>query len=261
MRPERGCQLRVRLVSMLGQSSCLEEAVWKTVVVDGRKWSTRLNYLIDLQTSLNRRGELVPVLRVALKSVKKVIEEMLLREVPNKASMLTPAQLGLLAHETDPRFAVTLSLMLPAGARFADVARLRRSDVVDFVDSVLCLRVAQAKNIRSRKHQRFLSLSIPRSLSPFLLARILVAAPSEALVQVSYAEMMRYLKAKLGSGVTTYSIRRSVFDQIRRRVRTIEEMAQVTLHRSTDQLRWYLEAPLPDEIATQVSASSWHQGL
>lgn len=123
---------RLSLLRNCKVSSSIEEAVWKSVVLQGKKWSTRLNHLIDLQCALTRRGELVPVLRTAIKAVKKVIEQMLLREVPDKAPLLTVSQLARLVQESEPRFAVPFALMLPAGARFADVAKIRGSDVVDF---------------------------------------------------------------------------------------------------------------------------------
>jgi len=58
--------------------------------------------------------------------------------------------------------------------------------------------------------------------------------------------------------VSTYSIRRTVFEMIRRRVSSIEEMMRVTLHFNAESLRWYLEAPLEDDRKIQMHATSWH---
>jgi hypothetical protein len=76
---------------------------------------------------------------------------------------------------------------------------------------------------------------------------------------MSYRSFLQKLKTLTGDPeVTTYSIRRTVFELMRLRVKNIEEMAQVTLHANKDQLRWYLEYPLPDESRIQIKATSWH---
>ena len=70
---------------------------------------------------------------------------------------------------------------------------------------------------------------------------------------------MSWLKRYLSDPkVTTYSIRRSVFEEIRKRVGSIEEFMMISLHLNKDSLRWYLEAPLPDEEQVQVHGTSWH---
>eukprot|EP00760_Papus_ankaliazontas_P024551 PhM_4_TR2388/c2_g1_i3/m.10372 len=151
--------------------------------------------------------------------------------------------------------------MLPSGSRFADAARIRGSDVASLsADGVMTLRVHQAKNIRKRSHQRWLQLRVPRFLCPHLRLRLSQCHPDQPLVQMTYRAFLLFLKKFLNNkSVTTYSVRRTVFEMLRRRVATIEDMMKVTLHRNADQLRWYLEAPLMDESKVQLHATSWHE--
>eukprot|EP00760_Papus_ankaliazontas_P024558 PhM_4_TR2388/c3_g3_i1/m.10355 len=144
--------------------------------------------------------------------------------------------------------------MLPSGSRFADAARIRGSDVASLsADGVMTLRVHQAKNIRKRSHQRWLQLRVPRFLCPHLRLRLSQCHPDQPLVQMTYRAFLSFLKKFLNNkSVTTYSVRRTVFEMLRRRVATIEDMMKVTLHRNADQLRWYLEAPLMDEVTAMI---------
>jgi integrase len=225
------------------------------------KWSTKMTKFVELAGMLAARGIASSGLKYALKRAKKRIQLGMLDEEARKAPMCGLGELSVLGTVTAQTYAVPLSLMLPTGLRFQDVANLKRRDVVQVEGNVVTLRVRKAKNIRTRKAQRFLTITIPSSLLQPLLAR-LEAAPADApLVTVSYRQMLAFLKRTLGTHISTYSIRRGVFEQMRRRVSTIEEMRQVTLHADEQMLRWYLEAPLKDEADLQARVSAWHVGL
>lgn len=102
-------------------------------------------------------------------------------------------------------------------------------------------------------------MQIPTALASALRSRLETCPRDQALVSLSYQFFLRWLKNFLGDdAVSTYSIRRGVFDQLRLRCNTIEEIQKVTLHFHADQLRWYLEAPLADELAIQTHATAWH---
>ena len=126
--------------------------------------------LIALVTQLVAAG-LINRKDPKLKRAYSTLDLLLLHEDAAKAKLLTRHQLRMLLACRDPLMAVPLALMLPSGARFADVARLS-PDQCTLVDNVLHLRVRQQKNIRKRLHQRWLSLAIPTSLLPFLKERI-----------------------------------------------------------------------------------------
>lgn len=222
--------------------------------------STRKNVLINLLTVLRRRG-IVLGQSQSICFVNKAINLELLREEPKKAVQLCHSELQELMRCPDPLYSVPLALMLPTGARFADVSRILASDVKTLTgEGELTLRIYQTKSIRQRLHQRWLSMMIPRTLLPSLVLRCSVCPPNEPLVQVTYQSFMRYLKRFLANDqVSTYSIRRGVFEQLRQRLDSIEEMQAVTLHFHGEQLRWYLEAPTQKERRTQIYASGWHQ--
>lgn len=235
-----------------------EEVLWESVCRPELKWSTRRSRLVDLQCALTRKGLWSPSVKSACRRISKVIDLALLREVPAKALILQRPQLEQLCSVSDPMFAVPLALMLPTGARYADVERIQKEDITAIEANRWTLRVYQAKNIRSRKHQRYLTMVIPQSLHPILLDRYLSARFGDPLVQTTYRQFLAFVKRLLGKQYSTYSIRRGVFEQLRTRVNNIDEFTKVTFHRSQEQLRWYLEAPLPDETRIQVAASSWH---
>lgn len=240
------------------------DSLWKILISVDRKWSTRLNYLIHLSTRVGQ--EAAPTskaLKAAIKAAKRKIDLEMCWEEAKKAPLLSNQQIRQLSRESDPKMAVLFALMLPAGSRFADVQRLRPMDVVafDVQTGTLVLKVKQAKNIRARRHQRFQCLRIPVPLRLPLRTRLSACPPGQTIIEVSYRHLMRYLKAKFGPQVTSYSIRRTVLNLMRGCVSTIEEMATATLHRNTDQLRMYLDAPLPDEARTQIAATSWHEAL
>jgi integrase len=235
------------------------QAVIAFVSQIGRKWSYRKSLLIHLLTALRHRGlELYrhPIIRRALATM----DQHLLREVPQKAPLLTAAQLNRLMRCPVPEYAVPLALMLPAGARFADACRIQAGDIASIDPSgKMTYRVFQAKNIRQRRHQKWFVMTIPKPLLPALQLRWWAAPPSARLVTVTYRMFLRFLKIYIGDEkVSTYSIRRTVFEMLRRRVKNIEQMTVVTMHRNQDQLRWYLEAPLPDEANIQAFATAWH---
>lgn len=222
--------------------------------------STVRNWLIDLSTALKAMG--YPPCPAAVKRMHKKFELLLLRETPRKAKLLTDKQLQILLRVKDPRHAVTLALMLPSGSRFGDVARILPSDfrTINSRTGVATLRIFQAKNIRKRLHQRWLTQRIPSTLLPYLMKRMDEAKnKNEPLISTTYAEFLHFLKTTLKDPeVATYSVRRTVFDKLRQQVKTIEEMVLVTMHFRKEMLRWYLEAPLPDESEVQLKATSWH---
>eukprot|EP00760_Papus_ankaliazontas_P021655 PhM_4_TR18715/c1_g4_i2/m.62389 len=228
----------------------------------GEKWSYRKTVLIHLLSALRRFHHLNLAKHPDVKAALKRIDLLLVREAADKAPLLTDSQLDALVHCPVREFAVPLALMLPAGARFADVQKIRAGDVCAIESSGrVTLRIFQAKNIRRRKNQRWYVMMVPRPLLPHLYHQWLTVPQQSPLVQVTYSAFMRFLKRYLrNQSVSTYSIRRSVFERLRRRVRNIEDMTKVTMHRDPDQLRWYLEAPLPDEAAIQTYATAWHSG-
>lgn len=211
--------------------------------------------LIALVTQLVAAG-LIDRKDPKLKRAFSTLDLLLLHEDAAKAKLLTRHQLRMLLACRDPLMAIPLALMLPSGARFADVARLT-PDQCTLVDNVLHLRVRQQKNIRKRLHQRWLSLAIPTSLLPFLKERI--EARPQYLVALTYDQFLSRLKTLVSDrAVSTYSIRRTVFEQLRLRLRTIEEIQAVTLHHNKEQLRWYLDAPTLAETESHTVATSWH---
>jgi len=123
------------------------------------------------------------------------------------------------------------------------------------------LRIFQAKNIRKRLHQKWLTQRIPRQLLPFLVKRMNEAAKEdEPLVNTTYAEFLHFLRTTLKDPeVATYSVRRTVFEKLRQNSNSIEDMILVTMHFRKEMLRWYLEAPLPDESNLQWKVTSWHE--
>lgn len=248
-----------KIVAGLKTGKEWEKVVADVVVAPGLKWSTRQNRLIALEATLKTRGLMSLCMVNLLKRLRKTIQLELLREPPTKAKMLSQTQLRLLTTVKEPELAVTLALMLPTGARHADVSKIRRSDVVELRENRLCLRIFQAKNVRKRQHQRFLTLAIPRPLLSHLLDRIIVCPPTDCLVTMTYRRFMARIKQMLGAEVSTYSIRRAVFEEMRLRVPDAESLAKVTLHRNVDQLRWYLERPTLEEVSLQLGASSWHE--
>jgi len=226
-----------------------------------KKVSTVLGWKIDIVTKL---AEKMPGLSTfpRLKRLQKTIELLLLREPVKKAPLLTPSQLRKLLTTTNPKMAVVVALMSSSGSRFADAAMMRPSDFVRWNSQtgMADLRIMQQKNIRKRLKQRWVSQQIPLELTKYLNKRLLAARQMNApLVEVSYWDFLTWLKKFLGDEmVSTYSIRRTVFEMIRRRVSSIEEMMRVTLHFNAESLRWYLEAPLEDDRKIQMHATSWH---
>eukprot|EP00760_Papus_ankaliazontas_P021641 PhM_4_TR18715/c1_g3_i11/m.62398 len=191
------------------------------------KWSTRRNKLVSILTSLRRRG--IDIRKAPeIIDTFKLIDEALLWEDPTKAPLLSCAQMKLLLHEKDPTTAVTLSLMLPSGARFADVARIRTRDV-SLTNDQLMIRVRQQKNIRRRGLQRWLTVTVPQALLPYLRCRLLQAPPEETIIRQTYRQFLNYIKLRLGPRYTTYSIRRSVFEILRQRLDSLEQIQRVTL--------------------------------
>ena len=224
-----------------------------------RKTSTVRNWFIDIVECLKDLQTPVNVRKV--KRIHTNLEVVMLREPVQQAKLLTPAQMRALLHCRHPQHAVTLALMLPSGSRFMDATRMVPSDFISMDASGLSqLRIFQAKNIRRRLRQRWLTIQFPPTLLPFLVWRIQEASKNnEPLVTTSYNQFMSWLKKYLSDPkATTYSIRRSVFEEIRRRVGSIEEFMMISLHLNKDSLRWYLEAPLPDEERVQQHGTSWH---
>jgi integrase len=160
--------------------------------------------------------------------------------------------------ESSESYAVANALMLPSGMRFADAARIRVCDIVSLSNGVATVRIRRTKTIRRRRHQRWLSLAIPKSLLPAIRRRLREAAPTSPVISIGYSAYLRYLKKNLGPMAATYSLRRTVLNIMAERVQNIEQLQEVTFHRTKEQLRWYLDKPLPDELSTQVHATSWH---
>jgi hypothetical protein len=231
----------------------------RTLRPDVKKISSVRNWFIDIKASLKERQ--IPVNASHVKKMEKVLDVLLLREPVKKAKLLTDAQLLFLLSVNHPVHSVTLALMLPSGSRFADAAKVLPSDFLSLDESGKAhLRIFQAKNIRKRLNQRWLTQMIPRKLLPCLVARMLETLKSNVpLVSSTYNEFLAWLKKTLhDNGVSTYSIRRTVFERLRVRCRTIEEMVLTSMHFNKESFRWYLEAPLPDESALQEHATSWH---
>lgn len=221
------------------------------------KESTRLGILIKILTEAHQQGFTV-CNSPQLKEYKKTLELRLVREIPKKAPILTADQLRQLCKTQDFAMQVPLALILPTGARFADAARIRRADIVRLQRPCLTYRVFQTKTIRSRKHQRWATIVIPSLLWDPLIKAIASTPPSEPLITTSYDRFLRFLKTEFGPATVTYSLRRGVFEQMRLRATCLEDITAITFHRSTDQLRWYLEAPLPDEERRQKLMTAWH---
>eukprot|EP00760_Papus_ankaliazontas_P010392 PhM_4_TR14266/c0_g1_i3/m.59648 len=212
---------------------------------------------INVITALRRRG-----INIAhdpqISRLFRVLEEALLWEEPKKAPLLSSAQLSRLLQEKEPSSDTGVGPTV--GARFADVARIRAVDV-SLKQGTLAIRVRQQKNIRKRVHQRWLTLAIPDSLVPHLGQRLRACRPHDPIVTQTYRQFLAYLKTRLGPTYTTYSIRRTIFEILRQRLGSIEEIQKVTLHANKEQLRWHLERPTRDEMSAQLTATSWHYGV
>jgi hypothetical protein len=222
------------------------------------KESYRLSIFLKLITEARRRGFQSESKVPQLKDYQKALELRLLRE-PKKAPILTRQQLLDLATTTHKEMQIPLALILPTGARFADAARILAKDILGSQRPSVSIRIFRTKTIRSRRHQRYLSLTIPQPLWQPLQRQLAKCPRNDPLIQVSYDQFLRFLKQTCGPLTTTYSLRRGVFEQMRLQVSSLEEMTAVTFHRSTEQLRWYLESQLPDEQNTQLRVTAWHQ--
>lgn len=240
---------------MMRKTKDVLKAVEMIVMNDGKtwKWSYRLNILILLSTILKEAGW--PVER--LKSLRKAIDLKLLWEDPDKARLLSDVEVRRLLMEPVQRWAVVNALMLPVGMRFADSARIRAMDAATSSTGLLTLRIRQAKNIRSRKHQRWLQMQVPPTLLRHIMDRLKQARPEHPLVTVTYNQYLQYLKRTLSPSVSTYSLRLTSLNAMAAKVRTIEELQRVTFHRSAEQLRWYLNQPLRDDANLQIQTSQW----
>lgn len=217
------------------------------------KWSYRMNILINLEVMLRKAGWDVS----KLKPLRKKIELKLLYEDPKKARTLSPLEVRRLVYEPEARFAIVNGLMLPFGMRFQDACRIRVMDVEQVKGTTLTVRIRQAKNIRRRSHQKWHVMSVPRPLMWALLSRLKEASQASPLVTVTYAQFLAYLKKTLDKSVSTYSIRLTALNAMAERVRSIEELQRVSLHRNADQLRWYLNKPLKDDADLQAMATRW----
>jgi integrase len=244
----------LRRLREAGPGRATKDVVEEIVCMAGSKWSYRLNVWIVIRGILLDSGQRK---EGWWKNLEQRIHHQLLWEDPKKAERLTPSQLSVLATEKNQRFAVANALILPSGMRFADAAKIRNLDI-QIRGQAAMIRIRQSKTIRQRRHQRWLSLLIPRTLLKAVCSRLQKGRPEDFLIQVQYPEYLQYLKRTLGSQYTTYSVRRSVLNLMAQRVRSIEELQKTTLHRTTDQLRWYLDEPLPDEADAQIHATSWH---
>ncbi len=152
----------------------------------GLPWknSTKAGYLVDVCDMLERLQIPVTSLRI-FKQLRKAIDLALLREVPNKARLLTDCEAQKLLHVQDEEFAVVLALMLPSGARFADVARIQRRDVRQIdANGYMRLRVFRTKTIRRRVHQRWLTLVVPETLLPKLIEALEERGRSDIVVVI-----------------------------------------------------------------------------
>lgn len=219
------------------------------------KESTRHNTLINAITMI-RRKDAPHDIRI-LEGYRKVLELRMLREQVHKARPVSKEQLIRLIKEAPPMMLPTVSLAVATGARFQDLKRIRRADVT-FVDrNVISIRIFQTKTIRSRKHQRWLTIVLPVIRTQEFIRLLKAMAPEEEICKPTYRQYMQFLKV-LGTWATTYSIRLGVFEEMRKIAHSIQEITAVTLHRNEDQLRWYLGGPLPDEMAAQMRISSWH---
>lgn len=224
-----------------------------------KKISTVRNWFLDIVGCLKDLQTPVNVRKV--KRLKVSLELLLLREPVKKAKLLDPVQMEKLRNCKHVQHAVTLALMLPSGSRFMDASRMLPSDFITLDHTGIArLRIFQSKSIRTRLRQRWLTIQFPLPLLPFLSRRIAEAAKNnEPLVTTSYNQFLSWLKKYLKDPhVTTYSIRRAVFESIRLRVKNIDEFMMISMHINPDSLRWYLDAPLPDEEQVQLHASSWH---
>jgi integrase len=221
----------------------------------GVKWSYRFNVWIMLASVMAEAG--VPK-AAWWKKLENFLNERMLWEDPKQAPLISSTRLRVLLEEAEPRFAVANSLLLPSGMRFADACRLRARDVTWLGTQSLSIRVRQTKTIRSRRHQRWLVITIPRSLAMPLHQRLQDLEPTDEIISVSYRSYLGYLKRKLGADVSTYSIRRTVLNIMAQKVKRLEELQLVTMHRTSEQLRWYLDAPLQDESRDQLRLTAWH---
>lgn len=243
----------------VGGSESIESIVRDLVNTAGTKWSYRLNVWIVLRTILLESGVKK---EKWWKELETHINLRLLWEDPKKAPRLSSNQVQILVSETQLRYAVINALMLPSGMRFRDASRIRAMDVVRLTAKGLAMiRIRQTKTIRKRQHQRWLSLMIPHRLLPAFTERLSMSLPTEPLVQVSYGGYLKYIKRTLGQAFSTYSIRRTAFNEMAPRVRTIRKLQQVTLHRTAQQLRTYLDLPMPDEYENQMHATRWYDGM
>jgi hypothetical protein len=207
---------------------------------------------------LRARGkELVP--RIEVRAIQKAIDGKLLYEEPRKAVPLSHEEAKKLLTCQDPSLALPLSLMLPSGARYADVAKIRKTDLRLCKKATVVWRVRELKNVKVRRHQCFLTLRVPTLLWPILINRWKKANDTERIIQTGYKTLLTSLRRFLGNDkLTTYSIRRYVLNAMAKRSRTIDELAEVTRHRSLQQLRWYLDDPLPNEQALHAHLTGWH---
>jgi hypothetical protein len=218
------------------------------------------NILINLEVMATRRGLNLRSFQV-IKNLEKSLNLLLLRERPEKAKMISLPEVQLLLKNVTEETGVALALMLPTGARFQDIQRIQKEDIITMptkTKPVLSMRIYQTKTIRKRLHQRWLTMTIPRQLVKYLEQRLESVLMGEKIVTISYRKFMNWIKNTTGNPqLSTYSLRLRTLEELRRRATSIEEIQMVSFHRNPDQLRWYLEAPLPDEMRTQMRLTSW----
>lgn len=218
--------------------------------------STKKNYLIDLTTVLRRKGYDTTA-HLGLQSFTRALNSALLRTPIKKAPLLSQENLHKLLTTQDMDFAVALALMIPSGARFGDVSHIRKEDL-EMTDKTVVWTVKEAKNIRNRGHQRRIALTVPTLLVEPLRRRLLQCAQGEKIVTLDYAEVLARVKTTVGRAYTTYSIRRTAMEGMRMHASTLEEIQDVTLHRSKDQLAQYLTGPTNTQKTSHLALTSWH---
>eukprot|EP00759_Apiculatamorpha_spiralis_P020687 PhF_6_TR26009/c0_g1_i1/m.36654 len=133
---------------------------------------------------MNRMGiRLTEVWR--LKELLRTLKQAMLHEVPKKAPILVDKEIKKLLRVRSESFVVPLAFMLPVGLRFQDATRIKKKDVT-ILGNTMTIRVREAKNIRERGKQRWLSVRIPDSYVPVVLKRWKECREGDALVNVTY---------------------------------------------------------------------------
>jgi integrase len=217
---------------------------------------TRHTYLLTLARGEREASGLLVLKQPEVKDYMRGLDLQLCRHVPRKAPLLREEAVQRVWTHAVQGGNLMLALMVVLGNRHADLLHLKRQDVT-ILDDKVCIHWRVAKNILKPLHQRRQVVVLPAPLIATLRSILKATGPEDPLFTQPYHKMLDLVKRLCGDEVTTYSLRRTAMELARRRARTIHEMQALFLHRHEGSLRNYLEAPLPDEMASQLHLTGW----